>query len=99
MVFVPFTDVTSIVMALMIVLILDILGLVTHIGSFYVAGGVLSMFTGGLVFHNGYVITAVVYDINTSSFVNQTSDANLYAVILAIVAIMSFALIFYEKSR
>ena len=88
-----FTDITSISVLILMVLVFDVIGFEMKKFQFsMLIGGVLAMFGVTSVAQNGYVITSSVYNPNTSAFINQQSDPTFYLLILGLLALASFAM-------
>lgn len=93
-----FTDITSIGIVLFIVFALLVIGLVREKLDFLMlVGGSLAVYVVSAIATNGYVITSTVFDPNTSTFINQTSDNTIYLLVFGLLAICNFAV--FAKGR
>ena len=79
---------------IILMIVLDMIGRQTTIGAFYLSAGVIGVYLTGDIFANQGVVQSVAY---TGSFVTRVVDPNIYAVISAVVTILSFYFVFFER--
>jgi len=93
-----FTDITSIVLLIMVVLMLDVFAFIKH-ELLYIGAAVVAFYGATSVANNGYVITSTVYDPNTATFINNQTDPNIFLVVFGLLSLFSFAMYALEKAN
>lgn len=88
---------TTLVLAMVIVLVTYLIGFITRVGLFYIAGMVVAMFVGAWTFSNGVVVQSVVYVVGTG-FVQNTVDANIFVALFGVLIMFGLMFIAYEKN-
>ena len=99
MAIVAFTDIGSIVIVLIMMVVMDAFGYVAGRSIFCLMAGLLGMFATAWTFTNGYVVQSTAYNAGSSAFVSNNVDPNLMVVVLAVMTIFSFLFVYLEYSR
>lgn len=77
--------------------VLNVLGYKLELGTLHIAAGMMGIFTDGWIFNNASITYLVAYDQTTATFKTFTIDPNLIAVVVAVVTIVSFLFIYFER--
>jgi hypothetical protein len=90
------TDIVSLAVIAGLMIFIDVLGYKTRIGTMYIASIMLGVYTLGWIVKNSTITFSVVQNSGSTFFSTYSIDSNLWAVIFAVLVLVSFLLTYYE---